>query len=1109
MQLHSCPLHRADNTRLLSRLKRRDEHRQLSSLFHKYGYVRGQGFFGQTRREQRAYPQRSVRREQPSLAEKELPPGGLRRIWPGAALLGRSSIAGDTLSPSRLASGQIGRIERDRIYETDHLVRDHASPTADDAGSISRSPSRETTHTIPAHNPGPMLNAISLMLQTPLVYPARRLDPQSLPTTCPTRRITADPSPSAHCRIQRYRFSSSPISRWVGLVATIGSSILLLSCRTSSSSPSATNSSSTEKVGLTDSGRIVLPVSQILTPAGIQVELPGLRPQALALSPDGRLLVTSGKSHELIVVDPNTGELRQSVPLPSEKGDSSSADPVSGHILEPDKEGQLSFTGLIFSQDGKRIYLANVNGSVKVFAVEPDLEVRPLRTLALPPTGRIERQEEIPSGLALSSDGKRLFVVLNLSNQLLEIDAASGQPLRRFDVGFAPYDVVLANHKAYVSNWGGRRPDSNSLTGPAGRGTRVRVDPVRHIASEGSLSIINLETEQVEREILLGLHSSGLALAPNGRHLAIANAASDTVSIVDTRNDRVVETISLRWQPDEYFGASPNALTFDSSGKTLYVCNGTHNAIAVVSFRPGHSRLRGLIPVGWFPGAIVYDAARRMLQVANIKGLGSGRRTTPGDPKKFNSHQYFGSLSLVPVPNKRRLIEHTRQVLANCRRELIEATQLPPRPDQPARPVPTRTGERSLFEHVVYIIKENRTYDQVLGDMPEGNGDASLCVFGEEVTPNQHKIAREFTLLDNTYCSGILSADGHNWSTAAFATDYLERSFAGWPRSYPDGMEDDDVDALAYSPSGFLWDSAMEHGRSLRVYGEFAVTEKSWKDPNRTGKIRWTDHYRDFVDQTGLIRIFSRPAIESLRPVLCTNTVGWDMNIPDIFRADQFIRELKQFERQGDFPRLAIICLPNDHTSGTSEGAPTPAAQVADNDLALGRIIEAITHSRFWPKTCVFAIEDDPQNGWDHVSGFRTTAYVVSPYTKRGAVVSTQYNQPGLLRTIELILGLPPMNQMDAAATPMFDAFSDVPNWTPFDAVPNRVPLDEMNPPKESIRDPLLRRHAELSANLPLERVDQCDEDLLNRILWYARKGSSAPYPKWAILPKHLREDTD
>jgi hypothetical protein len=337
----------------------------------------------------------------------------------------------------------------------------------------------------------------------------------------------------------------------------------------------------------------------------------------------------------------------------------------------------------------------------------------------------------------------------------------------------------------------------------------------------------------------------------------------------------------------------------------------------------------------------------------------------------------------------------------------------------------------------------------------------------------------------------------------------MEKSFAGFPRSYPDGMEDDDVDALAYAPTGFIWDNVIEHGKTLRDYGEFAIRITGWKDPTRKGSPTFMDFYEDFKDGTGETVVGSRPAIESLRPYLNTNTLGWGMEVPDVFRAAQFIGELKQFERTGDFPNLAIICLPNDHTSGTKAGKPTPAAHVADNDLAFGQIIEAISHSRFWKETCVFAIEDDPQGGWDHVSSYRTTAYVISPYTRRRQVVSTQYNQPGMLRTIELILGLPPMNQMDAAATPMFDCFTATADFTPYVAVPNRVPLDQLNPEPRAIKDPVQRRYAEASARLPLDEIDKCPEDLLNRILWHAQKGSAAPYPKWAIQPGSGRGDLD
>ena len=796
------------------------------------------------------------------------------------------------------------------------------------------------------------------------------------------------------------------------------------------------------------------------------------------------------------------------MPLPSEKALDPTPNPVSDHILQPDEDGQLSFTGLAFSPDGSRIYLANVDGSVKVFSVEKCGRVAGLFTMRLPLANAPRRKAEIPAALAVSRDGKRLYVALNLSNRLAELDTVTGKVLRLWNVGVAPYDVVLAGHKAYVSNWGGRRPDTNSVTGPAGQGTQVRVDPVRYIASEGSVSVIDLveiqpavaaETAAAMTEIPTGLHASAMALSPNGRWLVVANAGSDTLSVINTRSDRVRETICARQNPADLFGAQPNAMAFDRSGSRLFVCNGTQNAVGVFDFVPGKSRLLGLIPVGWFPGAVVCDPQREALYIANIKGFASTETLKPEKDTGYNTHQYRGSLSLVKVPSARELATYTSAALANMRYPLLREAALPPRPGQPPRPVPQRVGEPSVFKHVVYIIKENRTYDQVLGDMKEGNGDASLCVFGERITPNQHKLAREFVLLDNTYCSGILSADGHQWADTALATDYMERSFAGFPRSYPDGMEDDDVDALAYSPAGFIWDNAIAHGKTLRDYGEFGITEARWKDPAKKDSPKFLDYYRDFTGKAGELEIRSRPAIESLRPYLVTNTVGWDMNIPDVFRAAQFIGELKQFEQSGDFPNLSIICLPNDHTSGTKAGSPTPGAQVADNDLALGQIVEAISRSRYWPETCIFVIEDDPQNGWDHVSGFRTTAYVVSAYTRRGATVSTQYNQTGLLRTIELMLGLPPMNQLDATATPMFDCFTDTPDLTAFTAVTNNIPLDLINPEVKKVSDALLRKNAYASARLPLDQPDRCPEDLLNRILWHAMKGPQAPYPEWAV----------
>ena len=870
---------------------------------------------------------------------------------------------------------------------------------------------------------------------------------------------------------------------------------------------------SIDPVGRSREDVIVTPVNQLLTPYGKQVELPGLRPQALALSPDGRLLVASGKTSELIVVDPVTSEIRQRVLFP----DDSQVTPASGVAIlnpldrrAPDRRGQVSFTGLIFSPDGKWIYLSNVNGTIKVFEVKEDGLVHASHVFLLPQAKAPRRPEEIPSGLAVNSDGSRLYVCGNLSNRLFELDTATGTALRSFDVGAAPYDVVRVGNKAYVSNWAGRRPDEQSVRGPAGRGTEVRVDPIRHIASEGSVSIVDLERESKTVELIVGLHACGLAASPDAKYVVCTNAGSDHLSVIDVAAERVVETIWAKAKPSDLFGASPNAIAFHPSGKSLYVANGTQNSIAVFNFDPkekGDSKLNGLIPVGWFPGAVVFDPRRNALYCANIKGLPQAPKKKPNGAEGYNSHHYHGSVSLMPVPNDEQLSLLSERAAKNMRRGAIAQAALPARTGQPARAIPQRIGEPSLIKHVVYIIKENRTYDQVFGALPQGNGRPELCIFGDEVTPNQHKMVREFVLLDNTYCSGILSADGHQWSTTAFATDYLEKSFAGFPRSYPDGMEvNDESDAIAYSPAGFLWDNAIAHNVTIRNYGEFMAPVVRWRDPQKKGKPNFLACYRTWKDDSKEVIFESSPTIESIRPFSPTDYVGWSMAVPDQFRADFILKELNQFEADGKFPSLTIICLPNDHTSGTSPGSPTPASQMADNDLAFGRIIQGLSQSPFWKEMAIFGIEDDPQDGWDHVSGYRTTAYCISPYVKRSHVVSTQYNTTSILRTVEQILGLPPMNQFDASATPMFDCMTDTPNFTPFESVPNKIPLNQMNPDPNAIRDPILRDDAIRSASLNFREVDKAPEDILNRILWRSQKGSEIPYPEWAVS---IVEDQD
>ena len=872
---------------------------------------------------------------------------------------------------------------------------------------------------------------------------------------------------------------------------------------------------SESNVGRVGLNRYLTPTGQVLSPEGMQVELPGMRPQSLALSPDAKLLAVSGKTHQLVLLHPATGQILQRINVFTNLFETtltaitnSTAVPakvsyVTAMKARPSVNASFYLSSLVFSPDGKWIYGATTSGNIKVYAVNKKNKVFSHATFAIPNADVPKQKHEIVTGLAVSQDGKRLYALGNLANRLFELDAVSGKLLRFWETGVAPCEVALANHKAYVCNLGGRRPGKNDLTAPAGRGTTVRVDPVRHIASEGSVSIIDLNTGAIKNELVVGLHASALTVSPDKRYVVVANTGSDTLNVIDTSTDQIIEKIWARQTPADLFGAQPTALVFNRSGNQLYVCNGTQNALAVVRFEPEEkaSKVIGLIPVGWFPGAVQFNHRNDLIYVANIKGVGALKKFAPYQRAKLSTKDFYGAVSYIGIPSSKELEEMTQIALDNMHYPKLEEVFLPPRTGQPARPVPERTGEPSVFKHVVYVIKENRSYDQILGDMKEGNGDPNLCIFGEKYTPNQHKIAREFVLLDNTYCSGVQSADGHQWTDSAIANEYVEKQLIlNFPRSYTSGKSEDGLDALAWASSGFIWDHVRAHGKTFINFGEWMMTEADWRvKTGRRSKPTYQDFWRDYQTKGNLTRLTCKPGIESLRHCSYTNTVGWDLNVPDVMRAAEFIKELKRYELEGGFPHFIMIFLPNDHTGGTRGKSPTPGAQVADNDLAFGQIVEALSHSKFWPETCIFAIEDDPQAGWDHVSGYRTTCYTASPYTKRGAVISTHYNQTSLMRTMELILGLPPMNQLDATATPMFDCFTDKPDFTPFVSVPNRVPLDQTNPEPKKIANRILRHDAIVSARLPLDEPDRCPEDVLNRILWRAMKGTETPYPEWAV----------
>ena len=648
-------------------------------------------------------------------------------------------------------------------------------------------------------------------------------------------------------------------------------------------------------------------------------------------------------------------------------------------------------------------------------------------------------------------------------------------------VGISPYDIVITHsNKAYVSNWGGRQPREGESTYNTS-GSRVLVDPKTGVANNGSVSVIDLDRNTSLKSIEVGLHPSGMALSPGQDKLYVACANSDIITVIDTRTDEVTEKISVHLNKDIPFGSAPNALTVSPDGKYLYVANGTENAICVIQTgSPG--KILGYMPTGWYPGSVLLNKSGKTLFVANVKGIGS--RNQPAARAGHNSHDNLGTLSIIQVPAKNELAVMTNIVHENNSYVQMLKNLHPATGKKEKMPIPLLPGQTSFFKHVVYIIKENRTYDQVFGDIPQGNGDTSLVQFGQEVTPNQHRLAESFVLMDNFNCSGILSADGHQWTDEAYVTDYLEKSFGDFPRSYPY----DGDDALAYSPTGFIWDKVLRQGLTFRDYGEFVNTSV---DPKTAG---FMDIYTDLQNGADKIKILAKANIDQLTPYICPGFPGFTNRIPDVYRAAEFKKELKGFEKDGDFPNFIIMELPNNHTSGTSPGMPTPRAAVADNDLALGQIVEAISNSKFWKETCIFVTEDDPQAGLDHVDGHRTVGLVISPYTKRGKVISTYYSQINMVRTMENILGTSTMNQLDLPADPMLDCFTNEPDFTPYKAIRNNIPLDQLNLSLNKLKGKQLF-WAKKSLEQDLDDEDRIDENVFNRIIWHSVKGYDRPYP--------------
>ncbi len=812
-------------------------------------------------------------------------------------------------------------------------------------------------------------------------------------------------------------------------------------------------------VGPQEDGTYVVATTQRIDPAGTTIQFPG-RPTDLALNPEQTLLAVKNKS-DLVFMDVASRSILQVLPLAS-----------GGH----------TFTGIKWSADGRKVWTTDTRGYLRSAAIQDDGTFTWADEILLPGPGSDDKNP-YPGGLAIDEANGLVYVALSRNNTLGIVNLETGAVQSQIQVGMAPYTVLLFENKAYVSNWGGRQPEEGEMTGPSS-GSRVVVDPETGIASTGTVSVIDLSSRLVTATIEVLLHPSDMVLSPDGSRLYVANANSDAVSVVDTKTDKVVKNLSTKPMAELPFGSMPNALAIAPDGQTLYVANGGNNLLAVIDL--ANEKVTGLIPTGWYPGAVQLSTDGNTIVVANTKGIGSRDSTrVSARDHGLNSHDHTGSVTFIDRPDPAVLEEYTIRAAANMRLPKINQTMQLSQVEERVVPVPTRPGEKSVFKHVIYIIKENRTYDQVFGDLPQGNGDSTLCQFGRDVTPNHHALAERYVLLDNTYCNGVLSADGHQWTNEGVVTDYIEKSFGGFVRSYPY----DGDDALAYASSGFIWDYVLRAGLTFRNYGEFVQARIEPKNAT------WTDIYNDYLNNTNKVSIRAETELHTLEPYIAPTFVGFPGSVPDVYRAREFIKELNEFEKTGKFPNFVIMLLPNDHTVGTREGFPTPRATVADNDLALGQIVEAVSKSSFWKETAIFVIQDDPQAGLDHVDGRRTVALCISPYTKRGEVISTHYNQNSILRTIELILGLPPMTQFDMAATSMEDCFTDDADLTPYSALPNRIPLDEMNAQLGMLKGKQLY-FAQKSMEMPLDDIDQADEDLFNRIIWHSVKGYDTPYPE-------------
>jgi YVTN family beta-propeller protein len=882
-------------------------------------------------------------------------------------------------------------------------------------------------------------------------------------------------------------------------------------------------------------GSWVVSDGQVITPAGTQVNLGiRVRAKALALNPNA-----STHTAAVLTLGTSTSDGNGAVEV---------FDTTTGVVLQNyipfglDPSG--SYSGIAYSADGKYLVFSQDSSNVTVAAVDKggllsddaQVSVPPLQpadpfiacfpnsppgAYAVPCGTFYSPWTAYPGGVALSNDDKSAYALLNQNDTLTQIDLTATPPTQgtQIRVGNAPHSILInsSGTTAYVSNEGGRAATEEDFQ-IWSAGTEIVADPVVGAAITGTVSVVDLASMTVTATISTGLHPTGMAFW--GQYLLVANTYSDTISVIDTATNEVAWTIDLglpigvpgAGQPA--YGAAPNSIAVDAKKGIGYVALYNANAIGVVNLSNGATNpVMGMIPVAYAPSSVVLDRANNNLIVANDKGVGT-RDSFECDYGvcSYNTHQDNGTVSIVPVPTAVSLQAMTHQVFQNNHWDLAQNINSASGGSPTTKPVaiPAKIGDPSLIKHVFVIVRENRTYDQVLGDVAAGNGDPSLAVFGGKDTPNAHELVKRFPLFDNFYDPSRQSADGHQWISEGLAPYSDDIQSPDWVRSYPGGNMGD---ALAYQNKGFVFSEAAAAGLSVKMYGEDVENDTFLQPNGSTSEPSWTQFYNDAkrFEARQAPRLYYQNTVQAESSVpavsnhLVKNFPQFDLGIPDQFRVDLWLQDFNNDVKAGTVPALTMLWIMCDHTGGP----PTPDAEQADNDLAVGRIIDYISHSGVWSSSAIFIEEDDAQNGVDHVDGHRSPGYIVSPYAVQGGPADhTYYTQVNMTRTIEQILGLPPMNQFDLVASPMRTAFvvGQLPpdNIKPWTHVPNQVPLNQGVTPNaantresatiKALRAAWLQKKAQIFAG-KLTKPDSEDPDTVNHLNWYLSTGFKRPYP--------------